>query len=71
MVYKFRMDLTTRTIAALLGVTDRRVRDIAKELRLKPARVGATMLFSESDLNKMKQRNTKPGVKPKRNGARK
>jgi hypothetical protein len=54
---------TTQEVADELGVTDRRVRALAKS-REVGKRIGARMLvFTASDLDKMRDR--KPGPRPK------
>ena len=67
MVYDFRMKLPTSVIAQMLDVTDRRVRDIAKELGIKPQRLGQTLLFTRAQVQRMKARKTKAGP-PKKKG---
>ncbi len=57
----FRMKLTTSTIAIMLDVSDRRVRQIAKALKLKPERLGQTLLFTRAQVQKMQARKTKAG----------
>jgi hypothetical protein len=66
MSYNLEMPLTTRMIADRLGVTPKRVREIARELRIKPSWIGPIMSFTPMQLQKMIERNTVTGPKPKR-----
>ncbi len=66
MSYNLDVPLTTRMIADSLGVTPKRVREIARQLKLKPSWIGPIMSFTPLQLQKMKDRNTTTG--PKKNG---
>ncbi len=69
MSYNPEVPLTTRMIADRLGVTPKRVREIARELKIKPSWIGPIMSFTPAQLQKMIDRNTVTGPKP--NGKRK
>ncbi len=57
------MEITVNTIADVLGVTDRRVREIIKELKIQPKWIGRSMVFNRAQVRRMAKRNTKPGPK--------
>lgn len=63
MIYNATMKLTTRMIATMLDVTEYRVRQIAKEMNLKPEQHGRMYFFSKAQVRRMQNRNTKPGPK--------
>lgn len=65
MSYNLEVPLTTSMCAARLGVTPKRVREIAQELKLKPSWIGPIMSFTPAQLQKMIERNTTTGPKPK------
>lgn len=61
MSYTLEVSLTTRMIADRLGVTPKRVREIAKQLKIKPSWMGPIMTFTPMQLEKMRNRNTASG----------
>jgi len=48
-------------IADRLGVTPKRVREIAKQLKIKPSWMGPIMIFTPMQLEKMRNRRTDVG----------
>lgn len=54
---------TVNQAAEELGLTHWRVRQIARALGLKAKRRGSLNVFSPAQVEKMKNRNTKPGPK--------
>ncbi len=66
MSYNTEVSLTTQMIAHSLGLTQKRVREIAKQLRIKPSWIGRAMTFTPMQFQKMKDRNTKTGPKPRK-----
>jgi hypothetical protein len=63
MAYNSEVLLTTKVIADMLNVTPQRVRDIAREMTIKPSWIGPTMVFTFKQLGKMKDRETVRGRK--------
>ena len=64
----FRMKMTTQMVATMFNVSERRVRQIAKERGVKPQRLGQMLLFTKTQVERMRTRKTKPG--PRKNGRR-
>lgn len=61
--------LTTREVAAALkGISEQRVRQIAAELGLEPERIGKALFWTAADLRRMKRRKTRRG--PEKKGKR-
>lgn len=61
MTYISGMEMTTRMIADKLGISQKRVREIAKNMKIKPSWIGPTMVFSPKQYLKIKDRNTDVG----------
>ena len=55
------MSLTVSMIAERLDVTPKRVREIAKNLKLKPSWIGPIMTFTPAQFAKMQNRRTDVG----------
>jgi len=55
--------ITTSQIATKLGVTQRRVQQLIKELGIKTEIVGQTQIVPPNALEKMRKRETKSGRK--------
>lgn len=53
--------LTSEIVAKKLGITSMRVRQLIKELGLKPRSIGKAHVFSSDDLLKMSERNKRRG----------
>ena len=53
---------TTQQAADALGLTTGRVRQIARSLRI--GRIGRDWVFTEDDIERIRQRNTTPGRPP-------
>ena len=66
MSYNIDVPLTTRMVADSLGVTPKRVREIAKQMKIKPSWIGPIMNFTPLQVQKMRDRNTTRGPKPKK-----
>lgn len=69
MSYTADVSLTVSMIAERLSLTPKRVREIAKNLKLKPSWIGPLMTFTPMQFQKMRDRNTsagRPAVKRKR-----
>jgi hypothetical protein len=60
--------LTTAEVAAALNVTERRVRQLALELGIKPERIGKALFWKPDDIRRMKKRKTQRGPAKKRAG---
>jgi len=52
---------TTENVAARLGLTPGRIRQLIKELNLQPTRIGKAIVLSESDVKKLQNRKTSFG----------
>lgn len=57
--------ITTASIAIKLGVSQRRVQQLIKEIGIKTETVGQTQIIPESAVAKMRNRETKSGRKSK------
>lgn len=65
MAYNSDVGFTTQQVADRLGVSAKHVRFLAKKMKIRPAWVGPTMTFTAAQFQKMRDRNTQPGPKPK------
>lgn len=53
--------LTTAEVAALLNITERRVRQLATELGIQPERIGTALFWTPADVKQMSKRKTQRG----------
>lgn len=52
---------TTNAVAAKLGITPQRVRQLVEELGIEPTWVGKSMVLEDSDIKKLENRKTQRG----------
>ena len=52
---------TTETVAAALGLTPQRVRQLVKELNIEPTMIGKAIVLSDADVKKIERRKTSRG----------
>lgn len=52
---------TTETVAAALGLTPQRVRQLVKELNIEPTMIGKAIVLSDADVKKLERRKTSRG----------
>jgi hypothetical protein len=62
---------TRQDLANEFGVTPARISQIAKEMGIWPVYELGMMRYYPKDARKMRERDTKSGPKPRRNGAKK
>jgi hypothetical protein len=53
----------TSEVATRLGITAQRVRQLIKELDLRPRRIGGAICLTEDEIQQLENRNTLPGRK--------
>jgi hypothetical protein len=58
---------TTQQVADILNITDGRVRQLAKALCID-RKFGRARYFTPGDIDRMRQRNTAPGPRPRKEG---
>lgn len=52
---------TTNAVAAKLGITPQRVRQLIKELGIEPQMVGKSMILDTADIKRLEKRKTQRG----------
>jgi hypothetical protein len=52
---------TTTAVAAKLGITPQRVRQLITELGIEPTWVGKSMILEDSDIKRLEKRKTQRG----------
>jgi excisionase family DNA binding protein len=53
---------TTQEVASILGITDRRVRQLVEQGKAQPVQqIGGTWVFNAEEIERLKSRPTKPG----------
>lgn len=52
---------TTNAVAAKMGITPQRVRQLINELGIEPTWVGKSMILEDSDIKKIERRKTQRG----------
>ena len=59
------MDLqSVASVASILGLSARRIRQIMAELDIRPGKIGTAFIVSQQDVTRIHARNRKPGPKP-------
>lgn len=53
--------ITPEIAAEMLGVSERRVQQLIKELNIEPQRIGKTAILSDADMRLLAKRKTTPG----------